>query len=189
MGKRTGRKAGQPTKYMPEYCAQLYEHMCEGLSFAAFAGLIGVTTQTLTNWAAAHEEFADARERGLAASLLWWERLGQQGVQGFGPEVLSKRIIKPDGSVEEQYEGAKFNTGTWVFNMKNRFPEDWKDRHDLTMGVDLAKLSDQERAGLLAEAIKALTPAERTTVLDLLQGADGVYRPAELLPGSAKDGA
>ena len=162
--------------------------MAEGLSFEAFAGLIGVTSQTLRNWAAAEPAFEDARARGKDACRLWWERLGQQGTQGFGPEVLSKRVVKPDGRTEEHYEAAKFKTGTWIFNMKNRFPDEWKERHEIDIGVDLNKLSDVERAKIVAEAVAALTPTERTQVLDLLQDTDGVYRPAKSLPEPAKDG-
>ena len=55
--KAPARKRGRPTDYKPEYCAQLLEHMTEGLSIEAFASVIGVAKQTLYTWTEKHAEF------------------------------------------------------------------------------------------------------------------------------------
>lgn len=53
--------AGRPTAYKPEYCEQLVKAAREtGISPSAFAGLIGVSAETISNWKDAHVEFLEA---------------------------------------------------------------------------------------------------------------------------------
>lgn len=105
--------AGRPTKYRPEYCQQIIDHMAQGLSKEAFAGAIGVHKETIYNWAEANPEFSDAIKNGEQVCRLFWESLGIQGATG----------------------SDAFNATAWIFNMKNRFHEEWRDRHEHT-GAD-----------------------------------------------------
>ena len=117
--------AGQPTKYKPEYCQMLIEHMAEGLSFKAFAGVIRVSRQTLYNWAnKEHDSYAGAEweeaiEIGDACEQLYWEKVGRDGMHG---QVFitdeGKTIIRP------------LNTGVWALNVRNRLG--WKDKIEVT---------------------------------------------------------
>jgi len=128
-----------------EYPAQLYEHMASGLSFESYAGTLGISRDTLYNWADASEpgapairaEMAAAKASGEAAGLLWWETLGRMGAQGLGPRVLLKEVHKQDEHgnpiVEKTYGAAPFNVAAWIFTMKNRFA--WRDRDDAP-GID-----------------------------------------------------
>lgn len=94
-------------KYHPEYCVQLIKHMSSGLSFASFAGYLKVTGTTLYNWLKNHPEFRDAREIGYEGARLFWEKKGIEGLKGG------------------------LNATLWSFNMKNRFPNEWKDRQEI----------------------------------------------------------
>lgn len=98
------RPLGRPTKYKEEYCEMLIDHMSKGLSQASFAGLIGVNVDTLTEWFKRHEAFSVSQKIGRAASLLIWERIGN--------ELALGRL--------------KGNMGAYAFNMKNRHK--WQDR-------------------------------------------------------------
>jgi len=180
MGKHGGNQGGRPTEYDPEYCEKLIAYQSQGKSFLAFAGHIGVTYQTLYNWAEAHPEFQAARDLADARCRDWWEREGLEGLHD-----VSETVTEPDGT--KTVTTRKMNAAVYRLNMINRFP-DWSDRREITNVPDLTKLSDAEKGRIFAEAIKALTPTERTQVLDLLQDADGVYRPAKSLPEPAKDG-
>ena len=106
--------AGRPTDYDKKYCDMIIEHMSQGLSKESFAGAIGKSKQTIYNWMEQHEEFMDAVKEGEAACLIFWEKLGMGGTAG-----------KIGG----------FNATAWIFNMKNRFHQEWRDRHELT-GAD-----------------------------------------------------
>lgn len=133
---------GRPTKYDAAFCEQLLHHMAGGLSFESFAGVIGVSKKTLYNWLDTKEnvDFLHAKERGTELCRLWWERLGIQGVQGLGPRVLSEETEEDTADkngaavtkIKRKYAAAQFVPGTWFRNMTNRFPEEWRDRHEVT---------------------------------------------------------
>jgi hypothetical protein len=67
---------GRPTDYRSEYCADLEEDMAKGYSATAWAGKIGVSRQTVDNWAKAHPEFLEALSRAKARRLRHWEAAG-----------------------------------------------------------------------------------------------------------------
>lgn len=98
--------AGQPTKYKPEYVAELLAAADEGLSLLAFAGIIGVGRSTLNEWKEAHPEFAAAWDVHQAKRVLHLERTMLSAEQG--PRVTAR-----------------------IFALKNAAPEDWKDKHDV----------------------------------------------------------
>jgi hypothetical protein len=95
----------RPSDYTEAYCTQLITHMEEGLSFESFAGAIGVCKQTLYNWIEQYPEFLDAKKAGFEKSRLTWERIGLK--------------------IAKNGEG---NPTAFIFNMKNRFKDEWKDK-------------------------------------------------------------
>ena len=96
------------SKYKPEYCQLLIEHMATGLSWLSFSGVVGVAFATAKLWVETHKDFAEAKGIGEAQGLLYWEKLGKYGASGH---------IK------------NFNSTVFSFTMKNRF--NWSDRTDL----------------------------------------------------------
>lgn len=97
---------GQPTKYKPEYCQRLIEHMEKGFSYETFGADLNVSKQTVYDWEI-HPEFLDAKRRAFAKCQQWWE------------EKAAEYLVS-------EPKGATLNTGVWIFNMKNRFR--WTDR-------------------------------------------------------------
>lgn len=124
--------AGRPTKYKPEYCEMLVEHMREGFSFLSFGGLreVDCGQNTLYEWEKAHPEFQEAKIRGEQACRLQWEKLGMKE---------SKEAIP---------------SGTYRLNMVNRF-KDWTDKKELEHIHTIRDLSDEEIEAELASLDKA----------------------------------
>lgn len=122
------RGPGHPTHYDPIYCEMLIKHMEDGLSFEAFAGVIGVCEKTLYNWAKAHPEFLQSKKLGKAKSLKFWE---EQGVKG----LYNETIKDGDGMTITR----SINATVWIFNMKNRFG--WRDKPKDEEEDDKAKAS------------------------------------------------
>lgn len=118
---------GRPTDYRPEYCEMLVKHMAEGLSFESFAGVIGATKKTLYNWSDANPEFLHAKETGTEKCRVFWEKLGRD-------YVVNRSIAGA--------ESTSLNTGVYVFNMKNRFPEEWKDKKEVDNTHDFKNRPD-----------------------------------------------
>lgn len=94
-----GAYLGRPSKFKPEYCQMLVDHMSQGLALESFAAKINVTIKTLYLWRDAYPEFLQAFELGRAKSFAVWEKLGMQG------------MLKPGTLV----------SAIWAYNMRCRF--------------------------------------------------------------------
>ncbi len=99
---------GAPTLYDPSFCDE------------SFAATIWVHRDTLYEWVKVHPDFSDAKQIGKEQSRLWWEKKGQEGL------FSQSEYDKESGTGSSK----SMNAALWIFNMKNRFSEDWKDRHE-----------------------------------------------------------
>lgn len=121
------RPMGRPTKYKPEYCDALIEHMANGYSFESFGATIGVARDAVFEWAKVHEEFSDAKSRALDKNLLWFEDQARKGMW-------------------TDKDGPQLNNTVWVFSMKNR--HGWRDNKDLNVNARVADTTELEREKL-----------------------------------------
>jgi hypothetical protein len=107
--------AWQESKYKEEYCKTATKILAGGESLAGVCAELDICRATLYNWRDAHPEFANALNRGLQKAQREWEKLGRNGISG---------------------EIDKFSPSPWIFTMKNRFRDDYKD--DKSEGKDTA---------------------------------------------------
>ena len=105
--------AGRPSKYSPAYAEEVVTFCAEGYSLTAFAGEIGVCRDTITEWAAEHEEFSVAVNRAKAKRARWWEDRAKQVAAEGGPGGQATMVI---------------------FGLKNHAPDDYRERqeHEIT---------------------------------------------------------
>lgn len=134
------RPPWRPTEYKPEYCEQLIEHMAQGYSFETFGAVVNVCYKTLYNWADKHSEFLQAKQLGITRSRMFWEKLGIAGTAGKIPG---------------------FQSGTWMFNMKNRFG--FTDIHR----IDSRHIDVQVKADLNDQHFKFIREAIGSVVDDI----------------------
>lgn len=92
-------RMGRPTKYKPQYCQMLIDHMSTGKAFESFAASVDTSIRVTYEWRDQHPDFQQAYERGQAKSMAVWEALGMKG------------LTKP-GSI---------SASIWGFNMRCRF--------------------------------------------------------------------
>jgi hypothetical protein len=96
-------KLGRPAREcLPEYDEMLIAHMACGYSYYSFGARVYASKEVLDRWVEKYEHFHSAKKIGHVFCLFFWEK---QGIEGLP-------------------KGKDFNTGTWVFNMANRFG--WK---------------------------------------------------------------
>lgn len=113
----TVKKLGRPTKYKKAYCQMLIDHMAEGLSYESFSGVINVSPRTIYGWES-NKAFMQAKEEAFGKSRLFWEKIGiQQSQTGTG------------------------NATSFIFNMKNRFPAEWRDKHEVKVDANITEIS------------------------------------------------
>lgn len=159
--------AGRPTKYKPEYCQMLIDHMSQGLSFESFAADVDTWAGTLYRWEEAHPEFREAKRKGFEKCRKFYEKAGVAGFMGKIPG---------------------FNTAAWIFNMKNRFK--WHDRQELevTASIETRELGPER----LVEELKMVLnkpnesgPPQYIPVSDrdISSGAEGLLQEESVLDG------
>ena len=100
------------TKYDQKYDEMLVNHLAEGGTKKSFAGMIGVTRQTLDAWSKTHESFGLAYRHGKEKSFQWWLDLGRKLAMG---EVKGNGIV-------------------YNFIMSNLFR--WHNKHELDKPED-----------------------------------------------------
>lgn len=101
--------AGRPTKYDPSLCQVVLEAGAEGKTKAAMAEACDVDRATLNEWCDKYPEFSRAVARGLQKAQVLWEDKGMTATFGGTPN---------------------FNATSYIFQMKNRFKEDWRDKQE-----------------------------------------------------------
>jgi len=86
---------------------QFLVRMREELSKYEIAGELGISiTGTFYNWQEKYPEFLEAVKESEHQAMIWWERRGR----------------------EKTFESAGFNSTAYIFQMKNRFHKQYKDR-------------------------------------------------------------
>ena len=137
---------GRPSVYEPDWMLpKIIEVGTRGGSFVQIAVSIGVTRQTIYRWAEEYPEFYYAMEMARLLSQEWWEAQGQAGTFGA-----------IDG----------YNASSYTFQMKNRFPRDWKDsKQTEIMGEGGGPVQVEEQKTL---NVRALEPEQRETLKQLL---------------------
>jgi hypothetical protein len=101
------RKGGRPTKYDPSWMLDtIIEAGRHGATKEKMAAMIGISRETLYKWAEENAEFSDTLKEAELLSQVWWENAGQ---------------LAAIGNVEG------FNSTAWIFAMKNRFPDRYRD--------------------------------------------------------------
>lgn len=115
---------GAPTKYNPEYCQMLIDHLASGLMYESFAGVLGISIDTLYEWEKRHAEFSEAKRVGWPKGYLQWDKINKAICSGMKTKMADGRILDP----------RNIPTAIFIFNMKNRFK--WRDNHDVNLSTD-----------------------------------------------------
>lgn len=115
-GKPEGYVFGRPTKYRPEMCEQVIELGKEGAGKAEMAAAIGIGYPTFKEWIRKDGEyfnpdFSAAVNIAVGYAQAWWEKNGRAAT------------FKSEG----------FNATSYIFNMTNRFGDDWKHKSEQTV--------------------------------------------------------
>jgi len=123
-------KMGCPTKYKPEYCDMLIEHMRGGYSATSFAGVVGVAVSTIWQWVSDNEDFSAAKKRGEALLELFYIKMGMDLARGM-------------------YTNG--NATAWIYLTKNLIK--WTDRTDLKITGDFFTNSEAKKDHDLLQAV------------------------------------
>jgi len=99
-----------PSKYNDEMADKLSQYGNNGEGVVEACKMLGISKETFYEWGRIHGKFSDAIKSFKLNSQVWWEKGGRAGTFG-----------KVSG----------FNATSYSLQMRNRFPEDWRDKQDL----------------------------------------------------------
>jgi hypothetical protein len=114
-------KVGRPTKYKEEYCDHIVEFMSDGSSKVQFCADIGISYDAFLRWQNENPRFHESVKRAELMCQSWWEKKSKSAIFGG-------------------VEG--FNATGYIFNMKNRFPEFYKDKQEIDMNAKVSSADD-----------------------------------------------
>jgi hypothetical protein len=92
-----------------KYCEIAAKVLAGGESLAAVCAELDIARSTLYEWRDKYPSFAKALSQGLQKAQRVWENIGKEGITG---------------------DIKNFGGTPWMFTMKNRFRDDYRDDKD-----------------------------------------------------------
>lgn len=125
--------AGRPSKYKDEYCRIAYQMALLGATDQELALAFNTTEQTINNWKKKPEFFESLKKGKEAADAEIADSLYQRA-KGYEHEDLY--ITQYQGNIvkEKIIKHYPPDSTAIIFWLKNRQPDKWRDRQDLTTG-------------------------------------------------------
>lgn len=135
--KTPARRGGRPTKYDPKLHVTLARGLARsGMTAAEIAAEMGIAERTLYKWRGEHEEFMQALNEGRElADYVVEDALFQQAKGYRVKEVRKERTPSGERRVELVREVPP-DTTACIYWLKNRKPEQWRDRREVDVTAD-----------------------------------------------------
>ena len=115
-------------------CERIIDLGREGAGQCEMAADLDIHYSTFLAWQTEKPEFSDAVKQAVRLSQAWWEREGRKGTFG-------------------EYKG--FNATSYIFQMKNRFSDDWRDKQDVEHSGAIETTTKEQRDAAVAAASRA----------------------------------
>ncbi len=163
----TPRKAnpqpgGRPTAYKPEMVKQAAKLCALGATDMEIADFFGVAVCTISRWKNVHPEFCSALKVAKEIADNRVERSLFNRAVGYTYDAV--KILQYEGEpvVVPYEEHVPPDTTACIFWLKNRKPEEWRDRHQVDHSVvvsyaDLVLEAANRRPAIEGETVKPET--------------------------------
>lgn len=117
--------AAYSTQEIKELAKKYCEHLSQGLSKQSFVECCYKTIESrIEKEPDVFQTEKREIDKSLRASRLWWESIGKDNI------LNSETTIK-DSDGNFQTVKTSINAPIWIFNMKNRFKDEWKDKQEV----------------------------------------------------------
>ena len=139
-------KVGRPSKYTDDMPERALANFSEGASIHEVCWTLGICTETYYDWINPNSpryqpEFSDAASKGVKASRGWWEMMARKA---------SFKLPDANGNPIE------CNSGAMSLNLRNRFPDAWKEKQEVKQTHSFSDMTDDE----LEQQINSLSGEE-----------------------------
>jgi hypothetical protein len=150
---------GRPTRYKPGYAAQAAKLTKLGATDRELADFFEVTEATINNWKVQFPDFFESLTRGKEESDGRVEQSLYRRALGYSHDAV-KIMMGKDGIERHRYvEHFPPDTTACIFWLKNRQPDQWRDKLDVDTGLTRGRASE-----LLALIEKQLIAAEGASI-------------------------
>ena len=147
MPRRAKHKGGRPTKLRPEMVKQAQRLGFLGATDVQVAEFFGVTTRTITRWKKDEPKFCLALKEGRDEADAKVVKSLYRRALGYSHSAVKILAVSRGGNagsvVEEIPYTEKYppDTTAAIFWLKNRQPDQWRDKQSVEHGMteDLAK--------------------------------------------------
>lgn len=149
----------RPTGFKPEYAEQATK-LCElGATDADLASFFKVSDRTIYRWQNQYPEFCQALKVGKAQADDRVERSLYHKAVGYTFD--SEKVFQFQGAIvrAETKEHVPPDTTAAIFWLKNRRPEQWRDKTEHVFRNEAGSLADDELERIAAGGRKG-TPAQ-----------------------------
>lgn len=152
--------AGRPSKYKPEFCEQAAKLCRLGATDIEIADFFGVAKATINTWKLQRPEFLDSLKAAKAEADARVEQSLYHKAVGYSFD--SEKIFNNQGEVirAKTREHVPPDTTAMIFWLKNRRPEQWRDKHEVEHIHTAKRMSDNELERIAAGGGKGAPGAE-----------------------------
>jgi hypothetical protein len=153
----------RPTGFKPEYCEQA-EKLCKlGATDIELADFFEVSDRTIYRWQAQYPEFCQALKAGKDHADERVERSLFHKATGYSYD--SEKIFQYEGQVVRApiREHVPPDTTAMIFWLKNRRPEQWRDKTEhVVTHKSAGTMTDDELARIAAGRSEGTAPAPKS---------------------------
>lgn len=121
---------GRPTKYRPEFAEQAAKLCALGANDREVADFFKVTEQTVNNWKSAHPEFFESLKVAKATADARVEQSLYRRALGYSHDSVHVSNYQGEVTLTPIVEHYPPDTTAAIFWLKNRKPEEWRDKTD-----------------------------------------------------------
>jgi hypothetical protein len=125
-------KRGRPSLYRPEHVEQAKKLCLLGATDRELADFFGVSEQTLNTWKTQHPEFLESLKVGKEQADQRVERSLYQRAVGYSHPDVHISNFQGDVTITPIVKHYPPETTAGIFWLKNRRPEEWRDRVEHT---------------------------------------------------------
>ena len=115
------KKNGRPTKYTPKNVKKVLELAKKGKTDQEIANAIGVSRQTILNWKGKHKKFFGVLKKAK---------------DDADSKVVEALYTRATGYTDPDGKHYPPDTVAMIFWLKNRQPEDWRDKREIDASVN-----------------------------------------------------
>src|SRR5215218_6429731 len=157
-----GRPRGSDT-YKPDFAAQAAKVCQAGFTDQELADLFGVAVSTICAWKAEHVEFSDALKAGKAEADDRVERALYHRAIGYSHEVEKPMVVDKAVRIVTYTARMPPDTTACIFWLKNRNPEEWRDKTQVEpswAGKKPSEMTNEELDAAYLALLPMLPPPE-----------------------------